>query len=202
MATPIPLLIYGGSTASGIVGIQFAKHAGYKVITTSSPKNFDYVKSLGADAVFDYNSPSVVEDIRNAAGGELAVAWDCISLENSLKICAGAIADKGGKLGVLLKVDADTVHAINPKIEVSRTMAYTVLGQEIRKGETVFPASKEDNDFAATWATLAEKLFKEGKVKPPKLDVNRGGSGLEGILVGMDELRNDRVSAQKLIYTI
>ena len=53
-----PVLIYGGSTATGALGIQLLKLSGYTVITTCSPKNFDYVKSLGADAVFNYGKSS------------------------------------------------------------------------------------------------------------------------------------------------
>ena len=37
--------------------IQLAHIAGYKVVTTASPKNHELVKSLGADAVFDVRSP-------------------------------------------------------------------------------------------------------------------------------------------------
>lgn len=33
--------------------IQLAKLASYKVVTTSSPHNFELVKSLGADVVID-----------------------------------------------------------------------------------------------------------------------------------------------------
>jgi NADPH:quinone reductase-like Zn-dependent oxidoreductase len=57
------LLIWGGSTSVGSNAIQLAVAAGYEVITTCSPKNFDYVKKLGAAEVFDYNSPTVVLDI-------------------------------------------------------------------------------------------------------------------------------------------
>lgn len=57
------VLIWGGSSAVGCNGIQLAKAAGFEVITTCSPRNFDYVKSLGADKVFDYNSPSVTDDL-------------------------------------------------------------------------------------------------------------------------------------------
>lgn len=42
------ILIYGGSTATGGLAIQYAKLSGFKVITTCSPRNFDYVTSLGA----------------------------------------------------------------------------------------------------------------------------------------------------------
>ena len=33
--------------------IQLAHAAGYKVVTTASPKNHELCKALGADAVFD-----------------------------------------------------------------------------------------------------------------------------------------------------
>ncbi len=33
--------------------IQLAHLAGYKVVTTASPRNLELCKSLGADAVFD-----------------------------------------------------------------------------------------------------------------------------------------------------
>jgi NADPH:quinone reductase-like Zn-dependent oxidoreductase len=43
-----PLLIYGGSTATGALAIQYAKLSGATVIATCSPHSFAYVKSLGA----------------------------------------------------------------------------------------------------------------------------------------------------------
>ncbi|KAL7943559.1 GroES-like protein [Trichoderma barbatum] len=201
IAKPTPILIYGGSTASGILGIQFAKLSGYKVITTASPRNFDYLKSLGADVVFDYRSPTVVDDIIAAAGGELTVAWDCISLEGSAKISAASLSEKGGKLGMLLPVDPDVIHAINPNVEISSTLAYSIMGQPIYRYGTQFAARPEDNEFAKEWRDLSERIFREGKVKPAKIDVNRGGSGLEGVLAGLDEMRKEKVSGVKLVYT-
>lgn len=73
------LVIWGGASCVGSNAIQLAKAAGYEVITTASPKNFDYVKSLGTDVVFDYNSVTVTEDILSALKGEtLAGVLDCI----------------------------------------------------------------------------------------------------------------------------
>lgn len=60
------VLIWGGSTSIGSCAIQLAVAAGYEVVTTASPKNFDYVQKLGAELVFDYNAPNVVANIVNA----------------------------------------------------------------------------------------------------------------------------------------
>ncbi|MCJ1389776.1 hypothetical protein MMC18_002633 [Xylographa bjoerkii] len=57
------VLIWGGSSAVGSNAIQMVKAAGFEVVSTCSPRCFDYVKSLGADKVFDYNSPSVTDDV-------------------------------------------------------------------------------------------------------------------------------------------
>lgn len=67
-----PILIYGGSSATGTIAIQFAKlyvpfyvnepepsmliihRSGFTVITVASPRNFELCKRVGADHVFDY----------------------------------------------------------------------------------------------------------------------------------------------------
>ncbi|WP_326954079.1 zinc-binding alcohol dehydrogenase family protein [Amycolatopsis sp. NBC_01286] len=63
------VLVWGGSTSVGSNAIQLAVAAGYRVVATASPHNFDYVTSLGAAQVFDYNSPTVVPDISQALQG-------------------------------------------------------------------------------------------------------------------------------------
>lgn len=64
------VIIWGGATSVGCNAIQLAVAAGYSVVTTTSPKNFDYVKSLGAAYAFDYKSESVVGDIIAALKGK------------------------------------------------------------------------------------------------------------------------------------
>jgi NADPH:quinone reductase-like Zn-dependent oxidoreductase len=65
------ILIWGGSTSVGSCAIQLAIAAGYEVITTCSPRNFDYVKKLGASQAFDYNKKSTVDDIVRALQGKI-----------------------------------------------------------------------------------------------------------------------------------
>lgn len=64
------LLVWGGSTSVGSNAIQLAVAAGYEVFTTASPRNFDYVKRLGASKAFDYNSETVVSDLISAFTGK------------------------------------------------------------------------------------------------------------------------------------
>ncbi|MGI4813524.1 MAG: zinc-binding alcohol dehydrogenase family protein, partial [Janthinobacterium lividum] len=68
-ATGETVLVWGGSTSVGSNAIQLAVAAGYEVLTTCSPRNFDYCKSLGAAQCFDYNSLEVKEDVIKAMSG-------------------------------------------------------------------------------------------------------------------------------------
>ncbi|ULH18307.1 zinc-binding alcohol dehydrogenase family protein (plasmid) [Deinococcus sp. KNUC1210] len=87
-ATPVPtgqtLLIWGGSTSVGSNAIQLAVAAGYEVITTASPHNFEYVRTLGASQVFDYRSGTVVPDLIAALQGK--------TLAGALSIASGSAA--------------------------------------------------------------------------------------------------------------
>jgi NADPH:quinone reductase-like Zn-dependent oxidoreductase len=96
------ILVWGGASALGQYAIQFAKLGGLRVVTTASPKNFDLVKGLGADEVFDYRDEGVVEKIRIATGNALDIAFDTISEGKTPAQVTGAIGDKGGKVAIVL----------------------------------------------------------------------------------------------------
>lgn len=91
-STSQTVLVWGGSTSVGSSAIQLCVAAGYEVITTCSPRNFEYVKSLGAARAFDYASPSVKPDIVAA-------------LQN--QNCAGALAVGAGSADICMDVLAD-----------------------------------------------------------------------------------------------
>ena len=50
------VFVQAGSGGVGTFAIQLAKHLGATVATTTSSRNFDLVKSLGADIVIDYKT--------------------------------------------------------------------------------------------------------------------------------------------------
>ena len=192
---PAPVLIYGGSTATGTLGIQYAKLSGYTVLTTCSPRNGELVKAAGADFVFDYNDPDVGQKIREHTNDNLHYAWDTISLPASAKICAEALSSApGGKYASLSSVDF-------PRKDCSSgfTLAYTALGEAFTFGDIKIPAKPEDYEFAKMFWELSRELLAEGKIKAHPRRVRQG---LEGVLEGLQELKDNRVSGEKLVYTL
>lgn len=57
------VLIHGGSGGVGSFAIQLARLAGAYVIATSSAKNHDYLRSLGADEVIDYTTAKFEDSV-------------------------------------------------------------------------------------------------------------------------------------------
>ena len=71
------ILIQGGAGGVASFAVQLAKHIGAHVITTASAANHDYVRSLGADQVIDYNAQdftkvvSGVDAVFDTVGGDV-----------------------------------------------------------------------------------------------------------------------------------
>ena len=55
------VLIQAGAGGIGTVAIQLAKRLGAIVATTTSPRNFDLVRKLGADRVIDYHTENFAD---------------------------------------------------------------------------------------------------------------------------------------------
>ncbi len=95
------------SAAAGAVGnlaVQIAKLRGHRVIASAgSPEKLDYLRQLGADAVFNYRDGDVGEQLRAAApdgidvyfdnvgGDHLQAALDSLRLHGRVAMC-GAIS--------------------------------------------------------------------------------------------------------------
>lgn len=101
------VILWGGSSSCGSSAIQLAVAAGYKVVTTASSTNAEYVKSLGATFALDYKSPNIVDDVvkifeKEKFGGIV----DCISFDDTQLLCAEILSRLGG--GKLSKLRVPT----------------------------------------------------------------------------------------------
>src|SRR6185436_10802673 len=72
------ILVQGGAGGVGSFAVQLAKHIGARVIATASAANRDYVRSIGADEVIDYNAQdftkivSGCDAVFDTVGGDVA----------------------------------------------------------------------------------------------------------------------------------
>jgi NADPH:quinone reductase-like Zn-dependent oxidoreductase len=71
-------LIAGGAGGVGHFAVQFAKHAGARVIGTGSSRNHDFVIGLGADGYVDYTEQDVAEAV-----SDVDVAFDTVGGETT-----------------------------------------------------------------------------------------------------------------------
>lgn len=79
----------------GSNAIQLAAAAGYEVVTTASPRNFDFVRKLGAGQVFDHHSPTVVDDVLRALQGTTVAGALAIG-NGSAQACADVVSSCRG----------------------------------------------------------------------------------------------------------
>ncbi len=89
------VLIHAGSGGVGSFAIQFAKKKGAIVYTTTSTKNVDWVKALGADRVIDYTQEDYKEVAKN-----LDIVFDTLGDDYTLD--AFKIIKKGGRVSSIV----------------------------------------------------------------------------------------------------
>lgn len=118
------LLVWSGTSSVGQYAIQFAKLAGIRVVSTSSPGNFDFVRSLGADLVFDYADSKTAKKILNESKGTLTRAVDCISEGMTPVQVSNSLSKHGGKIATLLPYQSR-----KPGIETEFLLAYSIFGK-------------------------------------------------------------------------
>ena len=176
------LLVWGGASSVGSNAIQLAVAAGYEVITTASPKNFQYVKNLGAAQVFDYNSPSVVSDLADTFTGKTSAGvFDAIG-----GAAWGPVIDFAKKTGSKIVATVVAGFPDPPEgVEVKKVYAPSILSDGIAK---------------AVFEDFLPKALKSGNyVAAPEPIV--AGKGLESIQDGVDLLRKG-VSAKKVVVVL
>lgn len=105
------ILVWGGASSVGSVAIQLAAASGVTVVTTASPRNHEFVRSCGAHTIFDYKSPTVVEDIVSILRTTKFVGvFDSIGEPRSFEAIAKIVNTLGGhvKVSSVLPYDKPT----------------------------------------------------------------------------------------------
>jgi NADPH:quinone reductase-like Zn-dependent oxidoreductase len=193
-ASPLPsseqekkILIWGGSSAMGSLAISYAKQAEYIVISTSSKHNFDLLRSLGADHIFDHSDPATVDAIRNLFPIDY---WlDTISLKPTLSTILNILAPEGQpatKANILLLLPPAWL-GIDSFPEGVTTQFYQV--------STDAPENAEWREHFLGRDGFMEQGIKSGVIKgvPPRVL-----GGLDKVEAGLDAVHNG-VSGKKIV---
>ncbi|RYP69624.1 hypothetical protein DL769_005244 [Monosporascus sp. CRB-8-3] len=198
---PVPVLVYGGSTATGTIAVQLLRLSGYDPIATCSPRNFELVRGRGASAVFEYSAPNVAAEIKARTGGRLKYALDCISDADSVAICYGAIQRAGGRYASLERVP-DELLAKRRAVRPTFVLAPEAYGAEIRLGQEGYdrPANREKHELAVRCMEMFQRLLDAGRLRAHPIEVLEGG--LQGVVRGLEILAAGGVSGKKLVAAV
>jgi NADPH:quinone reductase-like Zn-dependent oxidoreductase len=123
----------------GLYTIQLAAIYGFNVITTCRPHNADLVQSYGANHVFDYNDPSVIEKIKDAAPS-LQHIFDTIGNNTSSAISSQAF---GGRQGHLCTVRPGKAHTeqVTANTHVTDVLVWTAFLKDHAYGDYRWPVN-------------------------------------------------------------
>jgi NADPH:quinone reductase-like Zn-dependent oxidoreductase len=196
------LLIWGASSSVGTMGVQSArllkedpKSPFNAVYATAGRANHHYVSSLGADRVFDYKDPRVVDAIVSAAKHDGLMIRRCF-------LAMGKLAPCQAVLKAFLEIDTEggmkqarigSAPAIPPDADVVSGIQVIFLQPSAKEEERL----EQFQYWMGTW--LREKLD-TGVIRPspePKVV----GKGLKAINAGLDMLLQG-VSCTKLVVEI
>jgi NADPH:quinone reductase-like Zn-dependent oxidoreductase len=181
------VLVWGGSSSVGINAIQLALAAGYEVITTASPKNFDLLRGLGASEVLDYSldPATLLKQLVNLFTG---------------RTLAGVLHTVGDPQGPI-SLCTELFSAVEGNKFFTTTVPLPAHMPANFQHSRVFATTIKDNGIAdAVFVDFLPQALAEGRYKSaPRAEVV--GAGLESLQKGLDMLR-EGISAKKLVVTL
>ncbi|KAL4820346.1 chaperonin 10-like protein [Aspergillus spinulosporus] len=190
------LLIWGASSSVGTMGVQTARllrddpHTSIAAVyAAAGAANSDYVSSLGADRVFDYRDPQIIDAVLSAARRDALVIQHCFLATGDLRVCQGVLRVFLGEGKTVKVASAPPVPTDAEAIDGIETLFLMPSMEEAQRLE----------QFRVWMAWLAENLARATIRPSPEPSVV--GKGLGAINAGLDRLQQG-VSCTKLIVEI
>ncbi|KAF4211572.1 hypothetical protein CNMCM6805_003239 [Aspergillus fumigatiaffinis] len=193
------VLVYGGSTATGTMALQFLRRAGYRAIATCSPKNADLVRSYGAEAVFDYHSERCAEEIRSYTKNTLRYVLDCITEPATVDICLRSIGRAGGKY-CGLEAFADELRS-RKAVSMEWVLALSIFGKRIALDRGYGrEADPKHRVLGREMFEEVERMLQDKELRAHPVRVMH--ESWEDIPQGLALLKAKKVSGEKLVYIV
>ncbi|WP_144874609.1 zinc-binding alcohol dehydrogenase family protein [Microbacterium sp. 1.5R] len=206
------VVVWGGATAVGGNAIQLARAAGYRVITTASPRNHERMRELGAEAAFDYRDPRAVERIVGAVNGSPVAGILAVAVGSAEPCREIARLTGAGRIAMASPPVSFYEQPRRPGLSLQRIRLFLRLGtrtalMQVRSRiRGIRPSFIWGSAIAgsavgpAVWGAYLPAALAAGSHRPyPEARVV--GEGLPAIQGAVDTLRGG-VSAEKLVVTL
>lgn len=194
-------LIYGGSTATGLVASQIAKQFGWTVISIASKKHSNLIKTFGADHLIDYHDLDLIQQIKNI-DPNITMALHTIGGTTTLQLTHDSVSDSlPTKIDSLVVSNFETIENLKSNVEFSMTRAFTANGNEVKYNNgSKFPATLGTKEAILEFIPIVQNLINNNEIKhiPIKIQPN----GLDGVNEGLKLIREGSISAEKLVIQL
>lgn len=202
-------LVWGGSTCIGQLTIQLAKYLGFKVVATASPKNFDLVKSLGCEIVFDYHDPDTPTKIKEYAGENITHALDAISGDTTIQSVYDSVSSTKH---VIIQVSRGYLGVDESKLNRRKSnivrfegpLSYVAIDskKQFGVGGPVFESPKGLLQDTVKIFARMNQIFRESPQMIKHMPIRVLPNGFEDIDKGMQIVKEGNVSAEKIVVTL
>jgi NADPH:quinone reductase-like Zn-dependent oxidoreductase len=183
------ILIWGGSGAMGYLSIKYAKLAGYRVLTTASPHNFQLVQDAGADEVFDRNDPLIFDKLK--AHLPIKFWFDTVALPETISVMYQLAAAQRASSGQDVKILT---------LMPTGSDAYPKAPEGVVAQFLLFRNKLEENAAHVAWLMgkggFLEKGLKSGVIRGVPAEVV---GGLEQVQAACERVLAGQVSATKIV---
>lgn len=194
---PIPLVVYGGSSAVGTYAIQLAKRSNIHPIIAVAGKAQEHVQSMldasKGYAIVDYRKgdEAVVQGIKDALQGrKLLHAFDATAASNSvLNLCKVVDTEDDARITLVLGPEGD--------VGGQHTEIPTSVQQSL---SNVFDVHGTQAELGYVYSRYFTRGLQEGWFRPQKQEECAGG--LEGVEDALKKLKDGSASATKFVFKI
>lgn len=144
------------------------------------------------------HDPECGKKINSLTNNSLSLVLDTIATRATAQICAQAMTSVPSPNNIYINLM--DIAFPRPDIKNVFFLGYTVSGEKFEIEGKVWEAVPEDFELTKKMMVLGEKLVEERRIKAHPSRVMEGG--LEGILEGMQLLKEGKVSGAKLVYRV
>lgn len=128
------VLIHAGSGGIGTFAIQYAKSKGAYVYTTTSTKNIDWLKNLGADRIIDYKKENYLDVVK-----DIDIVYDTLGKNYTIDAFK-VIKNEGKVISIIGELDDETAKelGLNSFIRFLLSLKRIKITQQMKKKSTTY----------------------------------------------------------------